>query len=404
MVINYRQITMTKKKQQQAYKILPLKGQERLFKLAKEALPTPKGKIPTLADIATAVTIVSNSTEEGLLVHSKEQWEITLSLLFYDVRAKKLHLDNSNFTKLVNSILGLFRHNVSKNGYKKLTLSEVVIAQFFGTLKDKAVLCIQHFDYVRDDGGKRNPVSEKRANNIRASIWAQGDEATEQLKRYLTTYDAYTTITQKLTTVKAMYTTNALSAALYLQNFEWLDRVCNLSDSFEKVLATAHGNAMLSKSQLEELVNLRDRYLMENYTFGSLAYENKGRKDKIDTLQYADEYIIKQAVIPTLSALKGAIMAIKEWAKANDDEDYLLMPYVMKKEIIDPNDTYRIEEINDRFYLSHLKKLEAEGKTITEDDKYISAFPSFDDVEADEEVKETVFKSLNEGYKEKFNQ
>lgn len=127
---------------------------------------------------------------------------------------------------------------------------------------------------------------------------------------------------------------------------------------------------------------------MENYTFGRLAYENKGRKDKIGTLQYADEYIIKKAVIPTLSALKGAIMAIKEWAKANGDEDYLLMPYVIKKEIIDPNDTYRIEEINDRFYLSHLKKLEAEGKTITEDDKYISAFPSFDDVETDEEVKE----------------
>lgn len=394
---------MTKKKQQ-AYKILPLKGQERLLKLAKEALSTPKGKMPTLADIATAVTIVFSSTEEGLLANSKEQWELTLALLFYDVRAKKLHLDNSNFANLVNSILELFRHNVSKNGYKKLSLSEVVIAQFFGTLKDKAVLCIQHFDYVRDDGGKRNPVSEKRANNIRASIWAQGDEATEQLKRYLTTYDAYTTITPKLNTAKAMYTTNALSAALYLQNFEWLERIINLSNSFEKVVATADENSTFSKSQLEELVNLTDRYLMDNYTFGGLAYENKGRKDKIGTLQYADEYLINQAVIPALSALRGAITAIKEWAKANGDEDYLLMPYEIKKEIIDPNDTYRIEEINDRFYLSHLKKLESEGKTITEEDKHISAFPSFDDVEADEEVKGIIFESLNEGYKEKINQ
>lgn len=394
---------MTKKKQTIG-QIVPLKGQERLLKLAKAALSTPKGKIPTLADIATAVASVMNSTEEGLWVNSEEQRELTSALLFYDVRAKKMHLDNSSVQSLINSILPLFRRNVSRYGYTKLPLSMVVIAEHYGTLKDKITLCIQYFDYQREDGGSRNPVSKRRAERIRASIWEQGDETTHELQYGLGIYDTYTSISAQYATCKAMYQVDGLKAALYLQNFEWLDRVITLSNAVKEIVSSASINSTFSKIKLNSFVDLRDQYLKDNFNFGELLHLNLGKKEKVGTLQYADELLIEQGVKPSLSVLKGMITAIAEWAKDNGDADYLFMPYDLKQDIIDPVNASTIEEIGERFYIGHLYELEVEGKPISNTDKHISTFPSYDDVEADAETKQQTIEKLDETLKEEYKQ
>lgn len=396
------------KKQQTIGQVVPLKGQERLLKLAKEALNNPnirfskKGKTPTLGDMGAAVASVMSSTEEGMLANSKDQYELTLALLYYDVRAKKFNgsdkIDNSNIKSLISSVLSLYRSYIQHLGFTRLSTSMVTIVKHYGTIKDKAILCIQHFDYARYDEGKRNPVSQATADAVRNSIHKQGEEAVQEFLSYLKIYDAYTSINVEYNNNRAIYKANAYLAALYIQNYEWTLRLCNIMDGVTDIVKSVNPpTATYPSNKVKALGDLKDKYLKDYFNFGELYFYNKGKKEDnlLGSLQYVRDGIIQNGVIPSLSKMKGMITAVREWAKTVGDPDYMLMPYPLKVEVNAPTVYYWVKEIEDKYYISKLKEKEAKGKTISEEERQEAIFPSFGDVEEDAETKQWTLEELD---------
>lgn len=289
--------------------------------------------------------------------------------------------------------LTLFREKVSKVGYHGIKADMIPVVEKHGTTKDKVALVINaHFDMKRD---KKTPLlSRKQADDIKAEIKTHGRTEMVEFMNCLSLYDALRNILNLFYRVKYAYLSMAYQATIYFQTYEWLGEVEELFNSFVPLVAPD------KQKEFKQLTEKYNNYLQNYQRFGELEEVNgKGWIDRqrSNCFDFAD-VITTELCKNKLSQLKGAIEAIEKWVQDNKAEMFVSME--LRDQLFDIQ-TGDIQELQSKYYHSHLKYMEERGDTPTDEDKKIALFPSYDEVEADDDICKFIYKKLD-GYKETY--
>ena len=158
--------------------------------------------------------------------------------------------------------------------------------------------------------------------------------------------------------------------------------------------------AALAVTELKLIAKNYNDYLNLFQRFGDLdEVQGDGWIDKQrgNCFEFA-EALTTEYVTNRLAELKGHITAIKLWIKKNGAE--MFVPMELRKQI-DMLEQGYLQELQSKYYHSHLKYMEERGETITDADRKIALFPEYEEVKPDEGTKKYTLKKLD-GYKETF--
>lgn len=325
--------------------------------------------------------------------------ELSTSIFYYHSKAKKAGIDDWNTEQLIDFILKLFRKAIATKGYEGLRHNMIPIVYYFGTIKDKAALCLQYFDYDRwEPDGKNPPVSRRTIDTIRMRIHKTGKDNVQEFLGYLATYDAYTSVTKHFLHTASVYFSKAFQTALYIQNYEGVKNVADLFTTLRPLIGATSTEKDIDVKAFEKQIDEQNEYLKSNWRFGKLKILN----DKVvddeasNCLEYAS--FLAEQTAKYLSKVKGMIEGLREWTKEQEGNSFnsILMPLELRNKVIAPEYYIAIDEIPDQYYKAHLKKMEEKGETITDYDKSIAIFPSYEDVTADESMKQQTIGKLND--------
>lgn len=365
---------------------------------------------------------VGTPESNGLIKKYAEQWakhvadlggaenaqrrvELSTSLYYYHTLAKKAGVDVENFDKTAEYILQLFRDAIVTKGYRGLERNMIPVVYYYGTLKDKAALCLQYFDYTRlNKDGKHPPIGKRTIDSLRQRIYDSGRENLRKFINYLAVYETYKAIGKHFYYVEAIYFSTIFQTALYIQNYEWITRTADLLQAMRPLITkTTDGVTEDAIKAFANVIDKQNEYLQEYQRYGELKVINDKVEDKeaISCLEFATG--MAQGIAPLLSNLKGIIEGLKEWTTEQEGKPFnsILMPQDIREAILFPDEKLTINEVHDKYYKSHLKKMEEKGETITDHDKAIAILPSYTDVEVDEDIKQQTIGKLNDTLQEK---
>lgn len=291
--------------------------------------------------------------------------------------------------------LTLFRERISSKGYEGIEKSIIPIVEAYGTTKDKVALVVNgYFDMKRDPYNRTPIVSKKEANEIKAKVREQGREEMVAFMNALSLFDTLRFILPHFYKAKYSYLSLAYQSTIYFQTYEWLGKTEELFKSFASLVDPN------KQEEFNELAKSYNSYLQTYQRFGELE-EKSGDgwldKQREDCLNYA-EIITKEFCEDRLSRLKGAIEAIEEWIKDNGAEMFVSMEL---RDQIEVCKTETIQELQSKYYFSHLSYMEEEGETPTDADRKIAIFPEYNEVERNEETYKYIYKKLD-GYKKTY--
>lgn len=331
--------------------------------------------------------------------------ELSTSIFYYHTLARKAGIDVQDFDKTVEYILQLFRDAIATKGYKGLERNMIPVVYFYGTIKDKAGLCLQYFDYFRSvKNGKHPPINKHTIDSIRQDINDSGRENLRQFVNYLAVFEAYKAVSKHYYFVEAIYFSTIFQTALYIQNYEWITRTADLLTTMRPLITkTADGVTEDEVKAFADVIDKQNEYLQSNHLYGELKVLNEKVEDKeaFSCLEFATG--MAKGIAPLLSNLKGIIEGLKEWTNEQEGNPYksILMPQEIRNVILTPEEKLTINEVQDKYYTYYLKKMEEKGETITDHDRAIAILPSYSDVEVDENIKQQTIGKLNETLQEK---
>lgn len=325
--------------------------------------------------------------------------ELSTSIFYYHTLARKAGIDVEDVNATIEFILKLYREAIMTKGYKGLKSNMIPVVYYYGTIKDRTALCLQYFEYNRwEPNGKHPPVSRQTIDNVRLRIHKAGKKDVKEFLGYLAIYDAYTSITKHFLYTASVYFSYSYQAALYLQNYEWTMRTAELLTAIKPLIEVNSKDKAKAVKDFMGVIDKQNEYLNSNQRFGRLKILNGKVEDKeaFDCLDYAI-FMANQAA-EYLSSVKGIIEGIKEWTNEQEGNPYksILMPQELREKVIEPDYFTSIDDVQDKYYKDHLKKMEEKGETITEYDKKIAIFPSYDSVEVDEAMKQQTIGKLND--------
>lgn len=296
----------------------------------------------------------------------------------------------------VDEALTLFRERVSSLGYKGIEKSMIPIVAAYGTTKDKVALIVNaHFDMIKEIWNKTPLLSRRKADEIKASVGKEGREEQVEFMNALSLYDALVFIYPDFYKDKYGYLSAAYQSTIYLQTYEWLGKAEELFNSFAPLVAED------KKAEFKALARNYNSYLQTFQRFGELddkSGEGWVDKQREDCFGYAD-IITKEICTRKLSQLKATIEAIEDWAKDNRAEMFLTLEL---RDQIQTMKTTSIQELQSKYYLSHLQYMEARGETPTDADRKIAIFPEYNEVEREEKHYKYIYTKLD-GYKKVYN-
>lgn len=382
--------------------VLPQVGQERLLTLAKAALmkKAANKKTPTLKDIKEAVSLVFQTTDKEILSESKDQRELTQALLWCDTKAGKLHLDNSNTKNLINSVLAAFRTHIAKPGAHKLPTSFVTVVMYYGTIKDLNSVSLQWFDCYNND--MTSPVSKRTAERIRAYVQAQGGATFKEFKKYSIIYDSYSSILPIYLALYDKYFNYTNRATMYLYAYEWAKDAKDASEQLSLAFRPLMESIKVIAAKEIPKKEIADEVTKIETVQKKLEAYNKKFKGG-DAFRYVSSELIPNYITPVLTSIKAVFACVENFAQKHDP-DYLFLPYRLRMDMADPTATFKSDNIDDRYYTTYIKDLEAQGKPITEKDREKAIFPVYDDVginEADAEyTKQVIDDEYNKSLRE----
>lgn len=395
--------------EQRLKKLLRL-GREEIAKALKK-----KGKhTATSTDIAEAA-IAAQHRKEANTDFSKDndrnreqEQNILLNLLWFDAKAKKYGLDNSSYESLISSILKLFRDIVSRLGYNGRIKPFLEIVARYGTTKDKAALCIVHFDYTVYCDEGHNPVSKKFAEAIRAGIWGSDENTKREFTRYFCIYDAYTVSIDDYLNTRTEYVATIQTATLNIKNWEWASKSLEFEEQIKQDVAKILKKKLV-KASVEHFEDITKEALNSAFTtaFNDIASKYKGTllfDGNIDEASKLYDKTTKDdldAITLDLSYLKGWIEGLQEFTKQHDS--LIFTPCCIKKDIIDPKAALTLPQVPKRYYRTRLEGLAINNGHITGDEVDTAILPGYDTVQAYDEAKTNMLDTLNEEYEKREN-
>ena len=301
--------------------------------------------------------------------------------------------------EIVEDVLKEYRDGVGKYGYVAIKKEMIPIIEYYGTIKDIAALCtLAYFDMERDSHGSIVPItpllSRSRTDEIRNEVRSRGRDAMVEFMNSLSLYETLKRNFHLFYRFKYTYTSMAYQATIYFQTYEWLGKAEELFNSFAPLVPED------KQAELKLIAKNYNDYLNLFQRFGDLdEVQGDGWIDKQrgNCFEYA-EVLTTEYVTNRLAELKGHITAIKLWIKKNGAEMFVPMEL---REQIDMLEQGYLQELQSKYYHSHLKYMEERGETITDADRKIALFPEYEEVKPDEGTKKYTLKKLD-GYKETF--
>lgn len=299
-----------------------------------------------------------------------------------------------NLQEITDNVLQEFRDRVGKLGYKGLYEEMLPFVEVYGTTKDKAALnAIAFHDMSR--GIVKTPVlsSRGRTEDIKRNIQLQGQEEVLEYMENLTYYDAIQNTLNYFYELKYNYASAAYQATIYLNQYEWLKKAEELFNSFTAIVPED------KQADLKIIAKNYNNYLKSCQPFGELdEVKGKGWKDKdtANCLDYAKS-IIEVVVQKKLANVKGFIEGVNKWVKSFGAE--MFIPMELRDQIEFIKGGY-VDELQDKYYTSHLKRMKERGEIITNESKVIAVFPSYEDIKPDKEVVKLTINKLNENKKD----
>lgn len=281
-----------------------------------------------------------------------------------------------------------YRDKIARYGYKLLRPEMVPIVETYGSIKDKAALCsIGFFDMNRERnviiGADIEPLlTQKRMEAIKRGIRRMGKEAVAEYMNYLSLYNCFMEIFHLFYRMKYTYLAIAYQITIYFNTYEWLNKTGELFKAIEP---------HINDKELTKIATDFNEYLQNYQRFGELK-EVKGegwQETQADNcLEYAT--IMTKIATDRLSALKGHIAGIMEWAVINDANYFIPMEL---RDGIESAEKGYIKELQGKYY----KK---QSDNHTEEERKVAIFPSYDDIKPNEDMKNYTIKKLNEAKKE----
>lgn len=296
--------------------------------------------------------------------------------------------------EIVESVLQEFREEVAKYGYVGVKKEMLPIIAHYGTTKDKVALIVNaHFDMKKNE--QAEPIlSRKQADDIKAEVKTHGREEMVKFMNGLSLYDTLRFILPQFYRAKYSYLSTAFQSTIYFQTYEWLGKAEELFNRFSSLVDPD------KQAEFRQLAKEYNSYLQSYQRFGELDEKSGGGwidKQIEDCLSYADilsTHLCKER----LQDLKGAIEAIETWIKDNNAEMFISMEL---RDQIDCLKTESIQELQSKYYSSHIRYMEERGETPTEADRKIALFPEYEEVKRDEDTYQFFYSELD-GYKETY--
>lgn len=300
--------------------------------------------------------------------------------------------------KSVDEALTRFREVLGKTGFLGLEREQelIPIVEYYGTIKDKTALVVNsHWDMTKEEG-KTPLMTRKRVDDIRNDIRSQGYEAMKEFMTYLAMFDSIKKVYHLYYRLKYSYLSMAYQSTIYFQTYEWLGKAEELFNSFASLVDPN------KREEFSKLAQDYNTYLQSYQRFGELE-EVKGEgwidKQRDNCLTYAD-VITTDFCRKRLADFKGAVVGIDKWIAYHKVE--MFIPMELREQRANLHYA-QIQELQSKYYFSHLKYMEDHGETPTDADKKIALFPEYDEVEPNEEVTKYIYKQLD-GYKQKIQQ
>lgn len=355
-----------------------------------EALETQKEIDQTLSSIGTSRESLIQRTAH---LKGKKQYhklsEIYAAFVHYKDEAP-------NRKEVIEFVLDKYRKGLAEGGYNFIQKEKqlIPIVEAYGSVKDKVALIVNaHFDMSKDE--IEPLLSRNEAEAIKAEIRTQGIEAMEEFMTYLYLTDALRFILQQFYTAKFSFLSSAYQSTIYLHTYEWLGKTEELFNSFASLVDPN------KQAEFNQLATEYNSYLQNYQRFGELD-EKSGDgwvdEQREDCLSYA-QILCTEVCRNRLSQLKGAIEAIEQWTKDNEAE--LFLPMELRNQIHTLK-TETIQELQSKYYSSHLRYMEERGETPTEADRKIALFPGYEEVERKLRTYKYIYYKLD-GYKEPHN-
>lgn len=355
---------------------------------------------------------IVTSKESGSLLDSEEfvqdaikkHKEFVEQMGGYEAVQKRLDLSRAllityrnrgnSVKEIVEDVLKEYRDGLAKYGYISVKKEMIPVVTHYGTIKDRAALCIIcYFDLEIDRKRVVIPptplLTREEQEEVKSTIRLEGRAAMVEFNNYTALYDTFVRDKRDFYRLKYAFLSNAYQATIYFQTYEWLGKAEELFNSFATLVDPN------KQAEFRQLVDSYNSYLQNYQRFGELD-EKSGEgwidKQREDCLTYA-EVITTDFLRQRLANLKGHIAALKLWIKKNGAEIFVPMELRNQIEIIE---TELIQELQSKYYHSHLKYMEEHGQTPTDADRKIALFPEYDEVEPDEGTKKYALKKLDE--------
>lgn len=349
--------------------------------------------------------IKKQAEKVGGIEEAQRRLDLSCSIFYYHTLARKAGIDVEDFDKTVEYILKLFRDTIVTKGYRGLQRNMIPVVYYYGTIKDKAALCLQYFDYTRlNKGGKHPPIGKRTIDSLRQRIYDSGRETLREFVNYLAIYETYKAVAKHLYYVENIYFSTIFQTALYIQNYEWLTRTADLLTAMRPLITkTTDGVSKDAIKAFADVIDKQNDYLQSNQRFGELKVINDKVEDKeaINCLDFAKG--MAEGIAPLLSNIKGIIEGLKEWTTKQEGKPFnsIIMPQDIREAILFPEEKLSINEVQDKYYKYHLKEMEKKGDPITDHDKVIAILPTYAEVEVDEDIKQQTIGKLNDTLQEK---
>lgn len=353
------------------------------------------------------------SKESGSLLDSEEfvqdaikrHKELVEQMGGYEAAQKRLALSRAllityrnrgnSVKEIVEDVLQEYRDGLAKYGYIAVKKEMIPVVTHYGTIKDRAALCIIcYFDLEMDRKRVIIPptrlLTKEEQEEIKSTIRLEGKAAMVEFNNYTALYDTFVRDKRDLYRLKYAFLSIANQATIYFQTYEWLGKAEELLKAFSSLVDPN------KQAEFRQLVDSYNSYIQSYQRFGELEEKSGERwldRQRVDCLTYAEE-ITKYYVKQRLANLKGHIAALKLWIKKNGAEIFVPMDIRDQIEMIETK--FIIKELQSKYYYSHLKYMEDHGQTPTDADRNIALFPEYDEVEPDEGTKKFALKKLDE--------
>lgn len=283
----------------------------------------------------------------------------------------------SNANEVAENILQEFRSVVGEKGYYGITEEMIPVVEVYGTIKDKAALCANaYFDMEqRRQSEKREPLLDReRTDEIRAGIRAQGMKSMVEFTNYLSLYEALNNSGELAYGLKKAFISSVYHTLLYINLYEWIGDTEDLISSVTPLVQED------KREELQHIISKHDKYLQTLPMFGKANREEseagwiKDRKRRV-YFEVA-ETLASLYVADELADLKGYIEALRLWIEKNEAEMFVPMNIRINLWIAD-KEPIEVQDVDERYFRSHIKKMEESGEPISDADMEVAILPEY---------------------------